>query len=389
MPQTFVTIRGIDPLLFRDGRPFTTDAGGLTAQSLPLPSPYTVAGFLRGQIGTAGGWEWNHAQRRNAHGIPVHAPLLLVNEKAVLPAPEDALLNAEGVPSPLLPAEENRGCDLPDGLRPLLKEGVLPTEIVEEDSDKEDNGKPATGYHFWTAEAMLGWLEGVVPTQLDKIGGLPFEERIGIEIDKSGKAVDGQLYATQLRAFGEKIGCTRQKYALVARTKLSDSAAIAPAGTLGGERRLTVVEKADDTDAIWPRCSPLLKEKLASATRVRMVLATPAIFAHGWKPGWIAASGSGQVHLPAGLSKVKLRLVAAAVGRREPVSGWRLRESEPGQGDNGPRPVRWMVPAGSVYFFEIEPGNDSRALLDAWMQPVSDNEQDRCDGFGLALWGTW
>jgi CRISPR-associated protein Cmr3 len=47
-----------------------------------------------------------------------------------------------------------------------------------------------------------------------------------------------------------------------------------------------------------------------------------------------------------------------------------------------------MVPAGSVYFFEIEGGNPSD-LLESWLRPVSDNEQDRKDGFGLALWGVW
>jgi CRISPR-associated protein Cmr3 len=45
-----------------------------------------------------------------------------------------------------------------------------------------------------------------------------------------------------------------------------------------------------------------------------------------------------------------------------------------------------MVPAGSVYFFELLEGDPS-AVLESWLRPVSDNEQDRKDGFGLALWG--
>jgi CRISPR-associated protein Cmr3 len=110
---------------------------------------------------------------------------------------------------------------------------------------------------------------------------------------------------------------------------------------------------------------------------VRMVLATPALFEGGWRPGWLDKFE--QMNLPAGVGAVRPKLVAAAVGRREPVSGWSLREKRP-------KAVRWMVPAGSVYFFEVEEGDPSR-LLESWLRPVSDHQQDRKDGFGLALWG--
>jgi CRISPR-associated protein Cmr3 len=46
------------------------------------------------------------------------------------------------------------------------------------------------------------------------------------------------------------------------------------------------------------------------------------------------------------------------------------------------------VPAGSIYFFEVRQG-DGAALADRWLQSVCDDEQDRRDGFGLAVWGTW
>jgi CRISPR-associated protein Cmr3 len=47
-----------------------------------------------------------------------------------------------------------------------------------------------------------------------------------------------------------------------------------------------------------------------------------------------------------------------------------------------------MVPAGSVYFFEVASG-DPASLADQWLAPVSDDAQEQRDGFGLALWGTW
>jgi CRISPR-associated protein Cmr3 len=50
-----------------------------------------------------------------------------------------------------------------------------------------------------------------------------------------------------------------------------------------------------------------------------------------------------------------------------------------------------MAPAGSVYWLTL---NGSKAAIRDWatrhwMQSISDSEQDRKDGFGLAVLGTW
>ena len=47
-----------------------------------------------------------------------------------------------------------------------------------------------------------------------------------------------------------------------------------------------------------------------------------------------------------------------------------------------------MVPAGGVYFYQVVEG-DAADLAESWLRPVSDDPQDRRDGFGLAVWGTW
>jgi CRISPR-associated protein Cmr3 len=424
VPQTFLSIRGIDPLLFRDGRPFTAAAGGLTASSLPLPFPTTVAAFVRTQIGRAADWKWSLDECRGAHGIPVHGPLLLRNGEVVLPAPRDALLRPVpdepnlARPQRLIPREPeapasagNGGCDLPDGMWPVMPP-LLSKESVGVGSPSGE-AKPPKGLDYWTKADMLGWLDRsdssdssdstrpakyTGPETIMKIGGLPEEERIGIRMDSvTGKAKESQLYATRLRAFGENTDDGRLEYSLIAKVNLPSGLRFCNSGTLGGERRLTVIEPIDDTPEMWPRCPQSLKDALSTATRVRMILATPAHFEHGWKPGWIDKSGTGEAHLPAGVAKVKLKLVAAAVGRRVPVSGWGPRQDtstlDVGQAslpanEQGPRPIRWLAPAGSVYFFVVD-GDRAALWRDAWLEPMSDNEQDRRDGLGLALWGTW
>ena len=87
------------------------------------------------------------------------------------------------------------------------------------------------------------------------------------------------------------------------------------------------------------------------------------------------------------LAGLRAKLVAAAVGRPVTVSGWDLIE-------NIPKPSRRLVPAGSVYFVELQGEPDLGAVRQwvgaLWLQPwASQPEQDRRDGFGLILVGAW
>jgi len=116
-------------------------------------------------------------------------------------------------------------------------------------------------------------------------------------------------------------------------------------------------------------------EVLASAERgfLRIYLATPAWFRAG--------------HLPD--PEVLLRgvggdVVATVSDRPEVVSGWDQRRNEP-------KPTRRLLPAGAVLFVRLG-GNEAarRAWAERiWLSCISDDEQSRRDGFGLALLGTW
>jgi CRISPR-associated protein Cmr3 len=114
-----------------------------------------------------------------------------------------------------------------------------------------------------------------------------------------------------------------------------------------------------------------------------MALATPAIFDSGWKPGWLNEEFVGS---PPGAT-LSLRLVGISIQRWRAVSGWSLLNNPPHQRP-GPKPVKRFIPSGGVYFFERVNGKASE-LADRWLEPVSDDEQDRRDGFGLAVWGIW
>lgn len=358
-----VAIRGIDPLLFRDARPFSADAGGHAARTLPVPLPSTIAGFVRTRIGNARGWDWAADGPSKAREIAVAGPILMRNGEPVFVAPRDALLLDDPALSltALRPGPEG-GCDLPVGMQPLSP----PAE-----------GKPASGYALWPWSTLHAWLlepDGRIDLP-PKIDGMEREERVHVGIGAKGVADEGQIYTTQLLAFERhqwKDKTLHEEWALLAAAEATD-AEILGVGTLGGERRLAAVEPAG---SVWPVCPAELRKRLTGARRIRMTLATPALFSEGWRPGWTGGA-------PPGCPDLRLRLVAAAVGKREAFSGWDFEFRKP-------RPLRHMVPAGSTYFFEVEGNSGAACLADAgWLTAVSDNEQDRRDGFGLALWGVW
>jgi CRISPR-associated protein Cmr3 len=155
---------------------------------------------------------------------------------------------------------------------------------------------------------------------------------------------------------------------------------------LGGERRVVHVCH-DPAEQVRFDCPIQIRNVLAKVQvgdGVRMALATPAIFEHGWRPAWLAPNEAG--HLvgtpPEAPDTLRLELVSVSNQRWDAVSGWSYEEPR------GPKPVKRMVPAGGVYFFRVKQG-DASVLTDRWLQPVSDDAQDRRDGFGLAMWGVW
>jgi CRISPR-associated protein Cmr3 len=153
--------------------------------------------------------------------------------------------------------------------------------------------------------------------------------------------------------------------------------------TIGGERRLAGCRIVDSHDG-W-NCPEKLAEALKGKKKVRMVLASPAIFSDGWKPGWL--NGWPENESPDGWPDgLNLKLISACIDRWKPISGWCLEK-----GKQGPKAVRRIVPAGSVYFFEIvncdlDAGDLAKGM---WLKAVSDKKRDRMDGFGLAVFGSW
>lgn len=403
-----VLLRPRDPIIARDGRPFAATPGA-QAISLPWPLPSTTAGALRTQIGNSLAFDWLKDGPDRARGIAVHGPLMLARWpddarwQIYVTAPRDALIvdaaatdaaTRDHRMSALRPYDadelpDGAGCDLPVGLRPLRIPGV---------------GKPASGYTYWPLAACERWLAAPAPAEqappARTLNALPLDARMHVKIDPQTRAAaQGYLFGTVGLAFADAPHAANNHSreesparALLCRVSGQEVGSWTQAEsafvTLGGERRLAALGSGD---GLWPgRPHQGLRDALRGARRLRLLLVTPALFTGGWRPGWLDNNLEGS---PPGLPEARLRLVAAAVGRQAPVSGWNMQRHKGEDGrwrERGPKAARYTVPAGSVYFFDVVAGSlDDRGIETLWMAALSDEPQDRADGFGLSLSGVW
>jgi CRISPR-associated protein Cmr3 len=368
------TITPRDPLIFRDGKPFKADAGA-RAKSLPFPFPSTLIGAVRTLAGTdPKTGKFDTTQIEKLLKKKIRGPLLVElddEEKNYLfPAPADALLLKNGAEEKarllqLSPKKvnDNEATDL-EGLNI-----IIPTETAKE---KPHHKAP----HYWKKDVFFNWLKKPqnVDVELKEVGhdGPVAESRMHVQIEAStGTALDGALFQTSGLEFTQLHKKEEDIYPALSKSKRlgliieTDADLREELGFLGGERRVAQWQKSS---LELPECPPEVKEEIGQEGTCRLILLTPAYFKKGYIPTWLK-------------NEYDIEIIAAAVPRYQVVSGWDYAIHKP-------KPIRRLVPAGSVYFLKI--GKNIEGFIDAvWMQNISDEEQNRLDGFGLAALGTW
>ncbi len=399
MTEKYLSITPHDPIIARDSRPF---GAGLRMKSLDWPYPSVLAGSVRTALGKINGKGFEKNTVDALKQVSVYGPLPSLGDTLYFPAPRDLLVDGSNEndrktyairPVALQPGD---GCNLPN---PALQPAMLPSTVLGE-------FKPTTPLPFWSFDQMVSWLENPgdkpfnapVISKNDNDGtpnGLTFpqkESRFHVMMaESSGSAEDGMLFETvglDFSARGSTNSCR-----IAARVESANEFAelipgLAGCNTIGGERRVSTWEIKDAPPNGW-NCPDQIKTALVGKKKIRMVLATPAYFERGWLPGWIDQTTL-TGHPPGDPEHITLKLVSACVERWKPISGWSMEKKE--NRTPGPKPLRRLVPAGSVYFFECTEGDAPKLAMDLWMKPMSDESEDnreKSDGFGLALWGVW
>lgn len=373
VPSAVVSLEPLAPLIIRSGRPFDDQAG---ADAPRFPPPSTLAGCLRTAWARAHGKPFDPELAELAVSGPLLARLDAGDGVRLLaPKPADAHYFGEGTAARCVRAEPRAfeagcGADLPADLQP-----VCLSEAVQ--------GKASTGPDWWDWEDLLAFRTGrtLDHQTLSARGWSPpsGDRRTHVAIDGATLAAEsGRLFQTEGldlepdNPWLEKPEAPRLR--LLARCAEPLSAGLVH---LGGERRLARLHPEPET--AWPRPPSNWFQDIQKAGGLTLTLLTPGVFAAGDRPGWLDETLTGEPPVAPG---VRLQLVAAAVARWQPHSGWDLARQEP-------RPTRKLVGAGATYWFRLLGPATPEALAALWLVSLCDLEQDRRDGFGLALPAPW
>jgi len=231
-------------------------------------------------------------------------------------------------------------------------------------------GKPETG--FWiTLEGLKAHLAGeqVDENLLEKTEKLwKTDPRLGIAMDGGRRTAEkGRIYTSEAVALAPGVGfvcCFLHE-----KGDLPGDGIV----RLGGDGRGAWISP-------WPDAPAEIGRPGGGWRRFRMILASPCPSGNGWlPPGLVERDGAFQLETE-GLAA---RLVSAAVPRCVTISGWDLARHRP-------KPAERMIPAGSVYWFEVAVG-DSAALSEIWevglLPDDEENEARRREGFGRVWFG--
>lgn len=361
-------LQPLDVLFFRDGRPFTGSERSVSGLALPQ----TLAGAIRTALLRLAGCDFGRLKQELEQGrsfdqalkeacsrehhwigqVTVRGPWLARSNDAtdhlevLVPVPANLHREKHEHSGPLhhltpLPNNQLPGWNPPQdqqGLRALWLKHSGPTE-------------PAAGY--LTSRGLGRFLAGEKITDEDLVAadalfGLDYRTGIGIAPDRL-VAEESQIFGRGFLALKENVLLYAEIEAPVDAPvdKVFDQVKTLP---LGGEGRHVKVERLQ-SPVTWPNKKPKGNQKPL------IVLTTPCPFEAGWKPRILDG-----------------RLVAAAVPGSLAFSGWDLARG-------GPKPTRFAVPAGSVYFLESLPDN--------WAQRLAENDEDRQQGWGSCLTGVW
>lgn len=350
----FYLLSAVDTLFFREATPFNAGED-YNAHSFfpPLPSVYAgaVTNYLR-QCGTETRNEKSIARRMKVglSGISRDGELWL-------PAPLDVYFETHKDEA------ENEKAQLK--ILKLVPAGYssmpLPYTLVQPEKTEEEEARTSTKEQALAgvvinAHDIQTYLTGTLASNqwLSPPEYMSVEKHTGISIDPDTKiAQDEKMYLIEkIRPFAAQ---TESQLAVEMTGVDIENLKVLK---LGGESKNVTVERAESIPL--PFKIPEIKTD-EEGKFFKVYLATPAIFKHGWLPWWIDPDSFEGVFAYK-KKRVRIKVISAAIGRYISVAGFDPYIDCPNElvchnKKGAPKPMRYAVPGGSVYYFELLEGS--------------------------------
>jgi CRISPR-associated protein Cmr3 len=338
----------LDTWFFRESRPYNAIGGSQLATVFP-PSARTVAGAVRTLIGEQAGINWEafndnkgtthndlHEQIGDADNLgklQLIGPYLLYKGERLYPVPL-ILLEKDGQFTRLCPGEPVE-CDIGYVRLPALKETIAGAKPIENawlttkalEQVLADQNPSKSSYHY--SEELFD-----------------IEPRLGIALNRESRTVEeSMLYQNQhirIRDDNLQIGIIVKgiKETLHPKMEPNNTARV----RFGGEGRLAEVKVTSNL----PKLAP---PDLSKTKKIMLTLLSPANLEGDWLPqGFTEVPDSKEKNWRGTLNGVELTIISAVLGKSIREGGWDLARKQP-------REVISLIPAGSVWFCQLEKGN--------------------------------
>jgi CRISPR-associated protein Cmr3 len=193
------------------------------------------------------------------------------------------------------------------------------------------------------------------------------EPKIGIQKSrKTGSSEEGKLYRVEMFRPKCKTGI------------FVEWQSQGPGFTLPGSGFLKIGGEGKSVSYIQHSENTIIEMPELSGNRLKVVFATPAVFENGWLPKNIdprSLEGSWQGY--------RVKVLAAAFDRPIYLGGFRMKTKYQ---KGGPKSMRKAVPAGAVYYLEIQEGDVNKVAKAFHGQCLSEFGMDK-EGYGLSFVG--
>lgn len=198
-----------------------------------------------------------------------------------------------------------------------------------------------------------------------------YEIRTGIQINNRGTTEEGKLYTIQYIRLEDNWSFYGEVDNL---SFLPEKGFI----KFGGGRRVCYYEKMDNNPFSFCYNEQIvqnIKNRINQTKQFKLIFLTPTIFKNGWLSEKIKLENSQYI---LSVDNVKAKLLTAAIGKPEYISGWDIANKRP-------KPLKKLVPSGSVYYFELLEGTVDELFNIFNFKNFSDENPNL--GFGLTLIG--
>lgn len=381
----------LDSLFFREARPFDSIGGSELSSVFPPPTS-TLAGAIRSAIGEFNDVDWQRyplhypelkqqlGDNKSLGGLSISGVFLSYLDK------EDNRQRLYPVPANVVKAADDRLHFLQIGKAVCcdLGKNVQLAVPPKDEQGKTIAGVKPLGNHWLTQTGFEQVLHGKCPDLKDLVPAKSLfdkETRLGIGRNNQTRTTEqGQLYQTQH---------IRPKAALTIEVDITHPAAM-PYPTcgivrLGGEGRGAAFEVIQTNNA------PLTYGETENAQGIQLILLS-ALYVpqakehhpeHTPLPAFTKIEQEGKTVWQGKIHDIPLTLHCAMIGKAQREGGWDLQNHQP-------KPVRSLIPAGSVFYCIVDDDDVITALKKLHgRQIAAENTLDKSLGYGLLAVCPW